>query len=166
MSNKLKTLTYKGKTKTLKEWANELHLTVQTISRRIKKGLPLEPYKHLITYQGVTKPIREWAKELNISVLTINYRLKRGLPLNHVLSPVKRQGKYKQTSLDDNGKRVYHYSKRDMERKNILSKLRFYLKSETDPTKKQKLEEAIIKFGKDPILKKQLYYQKKIKWKK
>jgi hypothetical protein len=82
------TITYNGKTQTIRKWSAELNLSESTIRIRLRKNLQpgevLAPVDGLstgpchpkaITYNGKTQTIREWSAELNLSPTTIYRRL-------------------------------------------------------------------------------------------
>jgi hypothetical protein len=71
-------VTYKGETKTLKEWCDYLHLNYTTIKARINEyhwtverafETKENPNVKLITYKGKTLCLKDWCRELNL-----NYR--------------------------------------------------------------------------------------------
>ena len=76
-------VTYKGKTQTLSQWADELNVSYDLLYKRFYKGLPLnevfdtDSYStfKLITYNGQTKNIRQWAKEKGIPYKTLYKRI-------------------------------------------------------------------------------------------
>lgn len=84
-------LTYRGKTRTLIQWARALGLTRQALQARLARGLPLRealaPKKprcrkptRFLTYQGETLALVEWARRKGIPYRTlyrrvVNYRL-------------------------------------------------------------------------------------------
>jgi len=88
-------ITYDGKTLTMAQWANELGLRRDCLSRRIKKGLPVgdvlsvkktNPKPRLITYNGETKNITDWARSIGIKRETLNRRLNAGWKIERALS--------------------------------------------------------------------------------
>jgi hypothetical protein len=83
-------LTYKGKTKIMKEWAEELNIPYSVLQHRIYRGwdtekalsTPIKPSNRrhckLIEYKGEKKSIAEWARELGIKYGTLHSRLYAG----------------------------------------------------------------------------------------
>lgn len=89
------TLTYKGRTLTLSEWAAVTGFPKYLLSNRLAKKWPVkriltEPRKckprRLLTFRGETHNCNEWAKILAIRQGTIAARLKAGHPVEVVLS--------------------------------------------------------------------------------
>lgn len=78
-------ITYKGHTKTLAQWCEELNVDYQLAHHRLQrnwsvektfetkanKGLPL------ITYKGKTQTVKQWSKELDIKYRTVYDRLSK-----------------------------------------------------------------------------------------
>lgn len=90
-------LTFKERTQSIYDWAEETGLPAYVIRNRTKAGWPVEailttPLKsessrtgRPITFRGVTKSGSEWAKETGIPQPTISWRLRRGWPIAKVL---------------------------------------------------------------------------------
>jgi hypothetical protein len=77
-------LTYKGQTKRISAWAEEIRLPARRIYHRLVRGLPMErvlsPGKikspcRTVTYKGKTRPLKEWADQLGISYQALVARL-------------------------------------------------------------------------------------------
>ena len=84
------TITLGRKTRTIRQWADELHISTDIIRARLKAGLPPEEIlsrkarwgrrsKIFITHNGKTQSISEWSKELGLCDKTIRDRLRLGL---------------------------------------------------------------------------------------
>ena len=80
-------ITYKGKTQTLKQWAEELNIPYYRLRSRfnnckydIQKAFSKETYeqKALYSYKGETKRLCEWCRELGINYQTTKRRLALG----------------------------------------------------------------------------------------
>lgn len=96
-------ITYKGETKTMKEWSEEYGIRMSVIHERLKKGMsveetfttPVEVKRNLVTYNGETKNLSEWARETGINRATIQGRLQCGWPVSDALtlkpSKIKRE---------------------------------------------------------------------------
>jgi hypothetical protein len=87
-------VTYKGKTQTLSEWCDELHLNYKTVSTRINNyhwsverafEEAIGNVPDMATFQGRTQSIKGWCKELNISVFTVRTRLRSGWTIEKAL---------------------------------------------------------------------------------
>jgi hypothetical protein len=77
-------LTYKGRTRTISEWAEEIGLPAKTVYHRVLRGLPVErvispgelkPLCPTVTYKGKTQSLRQWAEQLGISRQALVARL-------------------------------------------------------------------------------------------
>lgn len=77
-------LTYKGETKTINQWCEELNLKYQRIYDRIfifnwsvEKAFETKEKQNCryLTYKGRTQTIKEWAEELGIQADTISARI-------------------------------------------------------------------------------------------
>jgi len=91
-------ITYKGATKSLGEWAEELGLGIHTLGHRIRTGwtpeeaLEMPPLKsgrrkqHRISFNGQTHTIGEWAKLTGLSYSTILNRFTRGDSAEKILT--------------------------------------------------------------------------------
>lgn len=78
-------ITYKGETKTLVQWCEELNFDYRlahhrlhrnwsvekTFETKVNKGLPL------ITYKGKTQTVKQWCRELNLKYSTVYDRLSK-----------------------------------------------------------------------------------------
>lgn len=93
-----KIIEYKGETRTVKEWANHLNISVKTIFGRLRKGLPIskvlaKPYKQsspYLTHNGEKLRVSEWSKKVEIHELTLLTRIKQGWCTEDVLfKPVR-----------------------------------------------------------------------------
>ena len=80
-------VTYRGETKTLSQWCDELGLNYFRTRNRIflqkwsvERALEVKENAslNLITYKGKTQSIAEWCRELNFSSYKIRNRLRRG----------------------------------------------------------------------------------------
>lgn len=83
-------ITYKGETKTLREWSQETGIKPATIRDRLKKNngivdettfAPTQSPSRMLTLNGETGNIRYWSKKIGVSKNAISNRLKRGLPI-------------------------------------------------------------------------------------
>jgi len=78
------TYTFKGKTKTVAEWSEEIGLSISCIYRRLETGWTFEKIiktqskRKLYTYNGETHLLADWAKILNIPAGRLYYRLQSG----------------------------------------------------------------------------------------
>lgn len=84
------TLTWEGKTMTLKQWAEYLGWKYGMLASRWKKGLRgadlFAPRKAdernlPVEYEGRSMTLTEWAKETGVSYVTLHWRHKHGKPL-------------------------------------------------------------------------------------
>lgn len=88
---------YKGQTKTLKQWSEELGRSYTAVWQRvftfgwtIDKALETpEKTKELITYNDKTQTIDQWAKETGIHRNTLRYRISQGWAIEEVFSQNK-----------------------------------------------------------------------------
>ena len=87
---------YNGKKMTLREWSEELNISLSTISKRRFRGwtdkeiIEGRPKRKRVAniylqYNGKTLSIREWSKELNTKEGTIRTRLDRGWSIEESL---------------------------------------------------------------------------------
>lgn len=83
-----------GISKTLSQWSDQIGISGQSLSARIKKGMPLELAVSvkprpaaLLTLNGVSKTIKAWSAELGIKLATIYGRLHAGKSITEALSP-------------------------------------------------------------------------------
>ena len=84
-------LTYEGKTKTLKQWADSIGISYSTLIHRVDSGWPIEmaletavrptarvsAQDRLYTYMGESKLLTQWAKEYGIRFSTLRQRIER-----------------------------------------------------------------------------------------
>ena len=74
--------TYKGRTQTLAQWANELQITRTILSERLEKLNVDEAFEkekrtsNKYTYKGKTQTLTQWANELHINYSTLDYRIR------------------------------------------------------------------------------------------
>jgi hypothetical protein len=94
-----KSLTYKGVTKSLKEWSAYFGIKYATLFNRIQKGYPLsQVFTHnliinrgqrkdaiTISYKGRTQTLKAWCLEYNIKYTTAYARLLKGLAPHQIL---------------------------------------------------------------------------------
>jgi len=79
----MKTITYKGETKTIGAWSREKKVSYYTLYERIHVyGMTVaeainKPVQKLITHQGETKTIKEWSKKKRIKYNTLHRRIFR-----------------------------------------------------------------------------------------
>lgn len=85
-----KFITYKGVTKTIQEWAEELRIKPRTLHNRLyrsKMDVDLafkkdKLYGNKITYHGETRTVSQWAKIIGISESALYQRVfRRNIPL-------------------------------------------------------------------------------------
>ena len=80
---------YNGKKMTLREWSEELNISLSTITKRKHNGysdkeiIEGKPKRKRVAniylqYNGESLTIKEWSKKLNIKEATIRTRLNRG----------------------------------------------------------------------------------------
>ena len=95
-------VTYKGQTKTLPQWCEELGLNYfRTRNRIFNYGWTVEKafeYKEnaslkLITYKGKTQSVAEWCRELNLSKHAVRNRLRRGWTIERAFETKSNGGK-------------------------------------------------------------------------
>lgn len=86
-------LTYKGKTKTIKEWGRELGIRYPLIYRRLRDGCSVEvalskprPKSCTLTYNGETKTYDKWADCVGLSAAAIYQRLRSGWSVGQALT--------------------------------------------------------------------------------
>lgn len=83
-------ITYSGKTKTLKQWSEELNLNYDALRNRIncfhwdiEKALKIKikqttkKYRHYITYNKKTQSLAEWSRETGIEYYALKNRINR-----------------------------------------------------------------------------------------
>ena len=88
-------ITYKGKTKTLSQWAREYNINIVTLSDRLKTGMTMEKAlsKPVIksggfmfyTLNNETKLLSEWCKIYNINYQTAWKKIKKGYSIEKAL---------------------------------------------------------------------------------
>ena len=96
---------HNGETRTLREWAQHLHLPWDTVRTRYMRGdrggtllRPAPPntmkgdhrVKHYLTIKGVTKTIPEWAQYAGIPYHLIISRAKLGWDDDRILKPARK----------------------------------------------------------------------------
>lgn len=95
-------VTYKGQTKTLPQWCEELELNYfRTRNRIFLQHWSVEKafeYKEnaslrLITYKGKTQSVAEWCRELNLSKHAVRNRLRRGWTIERTFETKSKGGK-------------------------------------------------------------------------
>ena len=88
-------ITYKGRTQTLAQWAEELNINAVTLAGRLDKQnmsvkeaftTPVIKRTKGITYQGRTLTIAKWAKEVGIDRKVIGWRLRNGWNVENALT--------------------------------------------------------------------------------
>lgn len=89
-------LTFKGKTQTSSQWAEEIGLPVRILLMRIdnsgwsiKRALtePNNHVKRMLTWKGKTMSMTDWGKSLGIKPGLISYRYKNGETIERILRP-------------------------------------------------------------------------------
>jgi hypothetical protein len=98
-SDKGKEFTFRGKSKTLREWSKELDIGLAVLKNRIftykwtvRKAFttPQKYSKRYITYKGETLSITQWANRLGVSRNSLCTRLRLGWTAEQTLeTPVK-----------------------------------------------------------------------------
>lgn len=95
-------VTYKGKTKTLPQWCEEMDLNYFRTRNRIflqhwevEKALEMKENASLklITYKGKSQSVVQWCRELGLSIDAVRNRLRRGWSVEKAFETKKR--KYK-----------------------------------------------------------------------
>ena len=99
-------LTYRGKTRTMSEWARHVGLSVQTLAQRRARGMSISQIlsrKPLpagsagrgrstkVRHQGRSQTLEAWAKEAGIDGGTLRNRLRRGWSMERALSEPPKQ---------------------------------------------------------------------------
>jgi len=92
-------VTYRGVSKTLKAWTDDLELPYYTIKSRLADGWsvekaftdPVKSVKQGVTFQhdGKELTLSEWSRELGIGLTTLHYRLRNKWPLEAVFTNMK-----------------------------------------------------------------------------
>lgn len=81
-----KLITYKGRTQTLAEWCDELHLNYWSTRSRLNQcGWSVEQAfstnkntrLRMITYKGKTQSLKDWCRELGLKYYTVASRLNK-----------------------------------------------------------------------------------------
>lgn len=79
-------VTYKGKTQSLKKWAEELNINYNTIRQRLNYyhfsveyafEIAENPHLKMIEYKGKKQSLSAWCKELNLSYSKVKQRLNK-----------------------------------------------------------------------------------------
>lgn len=79
-------ITYKGVTKTMVQWSEELNIGYETLVYRLHVAhwpvektfeTPQDADYHLLTYKGKTQSMAAWCRELNLPYHTIKCRINR-----------------------------------------------------------------------------------------
>ena len=84
---------YEDKLLTIKELAQISPVSLDTIYKRIKRGMSVEDAiskENKISYNGKTQSIREWAKEIGICHEALRQRLLKGWSLHKALTTAKK----------------------------------------------------------------------------
>lgn len=89
-----RTLTFRGETKKIAEWAKETGLPVTAIAGRIRMGwslrktltTPARARDAIYKFRGKAQSLYEWATELHIHPQTLYNRLYRGLSVREMLT--------------------------------------------------------------------------------
>lgn len=108
-----KPVTYKGKTKTLREWAKEIGISYQALYNRLadynrtpEQAIALGP-SYIIpeyTLNGETHRLSVWAKRYNISSNTVNARMRKGWSFEKAIStPTIGTGRHAKERRNDCG---------------------------------------------------------------
>jgi hypothetical protein len=91
-------VSHKGKTMTLRAWADELNLDYRTFSIRYARGLrddelfqPLNPYNMTLTVDGETHNLTEWAKITGLPRDVIRMRAIRGWTDEKIFQPTQKR---------------------------------------------------------------------------
>jgi len=87
-------ITYKGVTKTARQWSEDIGGSSILVSERIRRGwseeeaitTPPRNVKGTITYKGKTQSLHRWAIELGISYSALSKRLRNGWSISKALS--------------------------------------------------------------------------------
>jgi hypothetical protein len=91
-------LTFRGRTQTMGDWAEELGLKAGAIKARLIRGWPVEKAlatkpspPPTLTFRSVTKTIQEWSRITGIAGATIHCRVHNGWTADEILkTPAKR----------------------------------------------------------------------------
>lgn len=85
-------INYRGKSKTIEEWADTVGMSKSGLQKRLRKKKDLTEVfekplqkQYKITYEGACKSLKEWSQETGIKVDTLRARVKRGLSAEAVL---------------------------------------------------------------------------------
>lgn len=102
---------YQGEMLTMRELANRVDLSYDTVRMRYLRGLRgadlIAPKQstntHTLTYQGKTQSVRQWADELGIRYEALRQRLRRlqfQIDCGHIADPDEALGRVLQTNLE------------------------------------------------------------------
>lgn len=122
--------TYKGQSKTLKQWSDEIKVPYETFASRIAKGWTIEdaierPYKKktLISWNGKHMTLAQICKQNGINVGSMKFRLKKGMS---ILDAIEDYREYKNKVIHNKNtpkvKKIREdliYIEHDGERKNL-----------------------------------------------
>jgi hypothetical protein len=120
-TRKNRIVTFRGKSQTVTEWANELGCNPQTVFQRLRKwssaravSVDVAPRnKELVTFRGKSQPVTAWARELGIHYAVLGSRLKRGWSVERALTePVVHRDLVSAKSAKANGIPVATFHKR------------------------------------------------------
>lgn len=91
-------ITYRGRTQTIAQWARELSIPSNRISKRLGEGWSVEKtlstpavgpsarHQRLIEFRGHSKNVAGWSRELGIEARRISARLSRGWTVERALT--------------------------------------------------------------------------------
>lgn len=111
-------LTYRGRTQSMADWAEELGISYTMIRQRLRLGWSVEdaletpsniykgPYKtaRRLTLNGESHTVSEWSKILGMCIYTIQGRIRQGLPDSVVLQTKRRVVNSRIVRITFNGK--------------------------------------------------------------
>lgn len=103
--------TYKGKTQSEMQWAEEYGLSYGTLKTRLENGWDFEkaltnPVVHneiLIEYDGQTHPLKRWARIYGVCPTTLKGRLDRGWSFEDAISIPPKEAPFKNLLFEYNG---------------------------------------------------------------
>lgn len=87
-------ITYRGETKVLQDWAEQLNIDHMSLKRRIEKHGIEGAFNYkirkplLVECRGKVQTVAAWAKEVGMGPMTLHYRLKRHPPEVAIFTPV------------------------------------------------------------------------------
>ena len=91
-------VSHKGKTMTLRAWADELNLDYRTFSIRYARGMrdaelfqPLNPYNMTLTVNGETHNLTEWAEITGLPRDVVRMRAIRGWTDEKIFQPAQKR---------------------------------------------------------------------------